>query len=75
MSVCRSCGAEIRWAKTTGGKPIPVDPEPAENGNLALETVRGELMAFPASLFVEPDELHVSHFATCPNADEHRKPK
>ena len=34
MSRCASCGAPIVWVRSTGGKAIPLDPEPAEGGNL-----------------------------------------
>lgn len=33
-SRCTSCQAPICWARTTGGKPIPLDAEPFEGGNL-----------------------------------------
>lgn len=29
---CRWCGAEIRWAKTTNDKNIPLDPCPTLDG-------------------------------------------
>lgn len=28
MSICRGCGAQIEWIKTTAGRNMPVDPEP-----------------------------------------------
>ena len=28
MSVCKGCGREIDWIRTTAGKPMPIDPEP-----------------------------------------------
>lgn len=35
---CRSCGAPIIWAVTTASRrPIPVDQEPVEDGNIELE--------------------------------------
>lgn len=42
---CRSCGADIWWVETSGGKNMPID----RDGN--------------------------SHFATCPDADRHRRAK
>lgn len=58
---CRSCGAFILWMKTKNGKNIPVDyaTVPADQGALVFD----------------PDVGHISHFATCPNADKHRKRK
>ena len=28
MSLCRGCGSQIEWIKTTAGRNMPVDPEP-----------------------------------------------
>lgn len=33
---CRSCGAAITWAQTSGGRSMPVDTAPAPDGNLIL---------------------------------------
>ena len=77
MSDCRTCGAPILWAKTERGKNIPLDPEPCDDGNLAVSSVPGGLLAravganSPALLAGLP--RHVSHFVTCPQADQHRK--
>lgn len=32
MSACRHCPAQIVWARTTGGKPMPLDAD--DDGNL-----------------------------------------
>ncbi len=65
---CRSCGATILWGETVRGKRTPVN-------------VR------PVTIFVEDRDLrpgrtllralagYVSHFATCPRVQEHRKKK
>jgi hypothetical protein len=64
---CRSCGAPITWARTTSGKPIPLDPEPVDRGNLEVE----DGVARP--VLIEAGKLrYVTHFATCPNAPQHR---
>lgn len=66
---CRSCGAPIIFAVTRSGKRIPIEPNQA--GNLEL---RGGVIAF-----VTPDinamGRYQSHFASCPQAGQHRKPK
>lgn len=77
VSRCRSCGAEIIWIKTQTGKSMPVDSEriyytPKTNGLLKLVTPDGRVIS------AEPDPsstvwAYVSHFATCPYADRHRK--
>ena len=56
---CRSCDAPIVWVKTQAGKNMPVD---------ATSFDREDGLVF------NPDK-HISHFATCPNADKHRKPR
>lgn len=69
MSRCRSCAAEIIWAHTTAGKSIPLDALPVTGGN--IELVDGVAhVASQAVLSIDP--MYVSHFATCPDAAEHR---
>jgi hypothetical protein len=73
MATCRCCGRLIRWAKTPGGRPTPLDFEPAEAGNVVL--VEGVAHAYrsPAEIPPEAGERFVSHFATCPQAAAHPK--
>ena len=71
MPPCRSCGHDIDWATMeASGRPIPLDPGPVDNGNLAV--VNGKAHAYTA----EDEKLHRerrrSHFATCEFADQHR---
>lgn len=70
LSTCRSCGALIMWCVTGHGKKMPVDARETATGNLVLEPQPdGELLA----RYVEAGTgTHTSHFATCPNADQHR---
>lgn len=73
---CESCASRIIWAVTDKGVAIPVDPSPAVDGNIVLE--RREFAAPRAHMAKKADrvgrtDLYVSHFATCPNADRHRK--
>lgn len=72
MSACRSCGAPIIWAITENGKRMPLDAEPAERptGVFRLEPSGDDLIARRPI-----EQVYISHFATCPNADQHRKPK
>ncbi len=64
-SKCRSCGAYIIWLKTSTGKNIPVDADSLDD----VEIEGGEKPIFDAKAG------HISHFATCPNADKHRRRK
>ena len=75
MSICRSCGAGITWAKTAQGRSMPVDRDPVPDGNITLEDT--DIGTSIATVHGPDDpiegERYVSHFATCPNANEHRR--
>lgn len=65
MPKCKSCGAEIIWAVTPKGRNTPLD---ANKIRVAQVTdLDGQLK------IEEVHEGHVSHWATCPTADKHRK--
>ncbi len=64
MSACRSCGAEIVWKKTASGKNVPLDLPEKRYVENKTSIHRGQ---------VEIQDTWLSHFATCPNADSHRK--
>ncbi len=72
---CSSCGASIIWATSTKGKPMPVDAEPVPNGNLVIERQVGNRVRAFDPLLDAPNDRFVSHFATCPDRDFHRKPR
>lgn len=79
MNNC-SCGASIIWTETINGRPMLVDAEPSRDGNITLEVRQGKVL--PARFAKNADQLgltveqkYKSHFATCPNADTHRKSK
>lgn len=59
-SKCRSCDARIVWLKTQKGKNMPVDwTEDAQ-----VDADAGRVFDF---------NEHISHFKTCPDADQHRR--
>jgi hypothetical protein len=73
---CRSCGAAIRFVRGPAGKPIPVDREPDEElSNIIVE--HGIATVLTTTQLVSAREagyeLYVSHFATCPSVDRHRR--
>lgn len=79
-STCRSCSGPIDWAKSdTTGKPVPINHAPDPAGNLAVRrdedgTLR--VRSAPAGAKLAAGEQRgTSHFATCPNADQHRRPR
>ena len=60
MSKCHSCGATILWKTTKKGGKIPIDWQETPD----LSSNENEVF--------DPKRM-VSHFATCPNASQHRK--
>ena len=77
MSACRSCGAPIKWARTPKGRRIPLDPDPVPDGNIVLRGGVAHVDGPAAGGFFDDGagERYVSHFATCPNARSHRRPR
>lgn len=77
--LCRTCKQPIRWAVTTDHRRIPIDPEPADDGNLRLMYAQGEryptALVIPAHQRAQYPELYRTHFAICPDADQHRRPR
>lgn len=71
MSACRSCGAEIFWAKTTSGRNIPLDADKV--GPLIVPDGNLEFVESGAVMVVGAGGKMRSHFATCPNANQHRR--
>lgn len=71
-SHCRSCGAEIIWARTDSGHLMPVDAHPDAEGRLALSP--GDPEPRVSYAFGNGERsLHRPHFATCPDADSWRR--
>lgn len=76
MSVCRSCGQEIDWVLTSKGKKMPVDPEyiwydEADSGTVIV-TDGGVVYVVSSSRSFPSVKGRISHFATCPNANDWR---
>jgi hypothetical protein len=77
---CRSCDAPIIWASTVKGRSMPVDFEPHPDGNIVLHERRGrgplaEVVAAGQDGLIPGEALRLSHFSTCPQADQHRRPR
>lgn len=81
---CRSCQARIVWTtNVSSGRRMPVDADPVAGGNVVLVSgndgpearvlTKDELARRAPRLDGKPD-LHVSHFATCAQAKDWRKP-
>lgn len=72
---CSTCGAPVLWAKTSKGKPIPLDLEPRVDGNIVLERGVALVLGPLERLQRGAETRYVSHFATCVDADKFRRPK
>lgn len=59
---CRTCGAEVVWAKTPAGKPIPLDAIPTKRVLIGARTGLAHVVT-----------VYVTHFETCPDAAKHRR--
>jgi hypothetical protein len=79
---CSSCHKPVLWITTAAGKAMPLDPTPERRVVLVpdpIEMVDNETHTVSGG---GPDghkvgvvmPTYVSHFATCPNAAQHRKP-
>lgn len=69
MSLCKTCQAPVLWVKTEGGKNIPLDGKKVANGN--IDMIGGLAYVVPP----DGSDRYISHFVTCPQAEEHRRPK
>jgi hypothetical protein len=58
-ATCKSCGAALVWIKTEAGRLMPCDPNLVTVVTEDGRTVRGR----------------IPHWSTCPQADQHRKPR
>lgn len=72
-ATCRSCGAPIRFVRTTKGKLMPLDREPHPDGNIELDTEGHATVHGQPPLDAGP--LYLSHFVSCPSASENRRPR
>lgn len=78
---CTSCGAPIYWARRGGpvGAWHPIDKDPTPHGELLMiHSRRANLLIYMKlsdvpDVSVEGRNRYQSHFATCPNAKNHRK--
>lgn len=84
MDTCDSCGADIVWVTSTNEKPMPLDSPAVPAGEdmrglfaIVMGRKLGSRIAVSMSTF--PPTMWPlfttwrSHFATCPNAAQHRR--
>ena len=79
MSECRTCLRPVVWVVTQAGKRMPLDPDawhilPGPGTDLGVtpggHVIRGTRLEQAGE---GTREVRASHFATCPNADAHRR--
>lgn len=82
MPRCKSCGAPIVWVKTYNGKQMPCDPGwvPFWAKLKAKGKVIDKAGNTVSCLFDgDPNEIsgvgRIPHWATCPNAAQHKRKK
>ena len=79
ISKCRSCGADIIWIKMASGKMMPCNAVPIRyrlnfaSGKLTLVTPDGKIARGNADPVSGERVGYLSHFATCPCAEQHRR--
>jgi hypothetical protein len=81
-SHCKSCGAVIVWAKTQAKKSIPLELTTNETGpgrfyvstNGTANPIREDATSAAIRDTFEVEIIYQSHFASCPNAKQHRRP-
>ena len=64
---CSSCGADIVWGRTEYDKAIPLSVK-SKQRRFIFDIEYGQGQVFNV-------DTYLSHFADCPNAAQHRKPK
>lgn len=62
LSRCRTCNASIRWVEMESGKRMPVDERKVSVILVDRNGENGKVIYG-----------YQSHFATCPQANQHRK--
>lgn len=77
LGPCKSCRAAIWWAVTIHDKSTPMDADPSEDGCWVVDgtTENGAPRVRLSEPLTDPPKTSrfKSHWATCPNADQHRK--
>ena len=69
---CTSCKAEVIFGLMESGRWMPFDAQPDPRGEWQLFGDTPRAVHVPAERR-DGRQLHTSHFATCPHADEHRR--
>jgi len=68
MPKCKKCNTQIYYLETHSGSRIPVNAD-----SISESQKSGMIGGF--NIKFDPKAGHITHFATCPYADQFRKPK
>ena len=75
-ALCRTCRAPIWWGVTLKDRSMPFNPEPTEDGEWVIDgkTDNGAPRVRRHEPLTDPEDTkrYTPHWATCPDADEHR---
>ena len=71
QSRCHGCGAIIVWGRTPKGQPIPMDPTPIAMPKGAYYMIQEP--GKPIQCVPVPEQVFLSHFASCPDRDKFRR--
>ena len=70
---CKSCGAPIFYVASERGNNMPLNSKPEKR--VVLTNEAGYLVKNASEVSVgRVVDVYISHFATCPNANKHRRP-
>jgi ssDNA-binding Zn-finger/Zn-ribbon topoisomerase 1 len=67
MSKCRDCGAEVIWAKSKNGKPMPLDAKPLDPG-------QGKFVLYDENAVWAPDDgEYTCHLDKCTEKSQYTR--
>lgn len=72
---CTSCGADIFFRYTEGGKRMPLDREPVTEPAQGTYVLSGDRHCRAATAMFDPGPYYMNHWATCPTARLHKREK
>lgn len=71
MATCKSCGAEIEYIKTPGGKAHPIDAKPEKRWiEQFIKAQYEDHLEIPSRYSWTLMDAYISHFATCPQSKD-----
>jgi hypothetical protein len=73
IGLCAGCGADVLWLVSPKDKLTPFDPVPVPNGNCWVDHEYGAWGHIASRPETPADQRYVTHFATCPKAEEFRR--